>query len=156
MKRFVLPGVAAICLSVLAVFPAAASAEEPGSRIETVLTNEQGQELKYPSCTLTPANGFPVYSLRVAVNGKVIIAKNTRGLLRCRHKRKDHEARLDGHQTNRVTLQTLPPPNFSPRDKCRAECFKLLDVPIDASAFPDQFYADQTPEFFPCIEKCYY
>lgn len=156
MKRFVLLGAAAVCLSALAVFPAVASAEEPGSRIETVLMNERGQKLKYPSCTLTPANGFPIYSLRVAVNGKVIIAKNTSGLLRCRHKGKDHEARLDGHKTGRVTLRALPSPNFNPRDKCRAKCFKLLDIPIDASAFPDQFYADQTPEFFPCLEKCFY
>lgn len=154
MKRFILLSAVAAFLSAFGSFPAIAGAEKPGNRIETVLKDEKGNMLKYPSCTITPANGHPVYRIRVAVDGKVIIAKNTSGLLRCRHKENNFKARLLRHTVNHVTMHTLPAPAFDPKKKCQAKCFELLDVPLDASAFPDQFYAAQTPAFYPCMQKC--
>ncbi|MFQ5671950.1 MAG: hypothetical protein ACE5G9_02570 [Nitrospinales bacterium] len=114
--------------------------------------------LKYPSCTLTPADGHPVYPIRVAVDGKVIIRKNTSGLLRCRHHGKNLEVTLQQHQADQVTMQTLSltATHWKSRTmtQCQAECFKLIDVPPDAARFPDRFYAEETPEFYQCMKKC--
>lgn len=158
MKRFFLKSAVATVLLACGFFLNAADAEDPGQRIETIVKNEKGDELRYPSCTLTPADGSPVYPIRVEVDGKVVIKKNTSGLLRCRYKKKNHEAMLSGHMESHVTMRTLPSTandgeNDSPK-KCRAECFKLIDVPLDAAKFPDRFYAEDTPAFYQCMYKC--
>jgi|GEM_PF-6080260 len=156
MRRFVLRAAAAVLAS--ATFLAAAGAEDPGQRVETVLKDEKGAVLEYPSCFLTPADGHPVYPIRVEVNGRVIIRKDTSGLLRCRHHGENLEATLRRHQANQVTLHTLPPManggSNKAMNKCQVECFKLIDVPPDASRFPDRFYAEETPEFYQCMQTC--
>lgn len=158
MQRFFLKSATATVLLACGFFLNVADAEDPGQRIETVVKNEKGDKLLYPSCTLTPADGTPVYPIRVEVDGKVVIKKNTSGLLRCRYKGKNHEAMLSRHRASHVTMRTLPPAtNDRENDslnKCRAECFKLIDVPLDASMFPDRFYAEDTPAFYQCMYKC--